>query len=244
MRLNKVVIGIRFNKKSFKLSSLSGIVVDDVLELRETNRKLGPNYLSQFKSSLEHHNLYLKFMDADNFHTLTITPERFLFTKKSPNDTASVNIDTVIEEFEILWKTVSKTLKFPDIRMIGIVGEYHIGLKKDEIAGDKLTKSLLKFDGINQTKHFNLQFENREMDNKGLFPDGDTSDFWNTIYSYYPSEIDVDYPTENKINANIDVQKYYNPAKSDPVRELRLLKSKFSKKKEEFKAMNHKLGIE
>jgi hypothetical protein len=38
MKLNKIIIGALFNKKSFKLSSLGGIVIDEILGLRESNK--------------------------------------------------------------------------------------------------------------------------------------------------------------------------------------------------------------
>ena len=42
---------------------------------------------------------------------------------------------------------------------------------------------------------------------------------------------------------NIDVQKYYNPAKTDATKELNSMKSLFSEKENEFKESMKKLGL-
>lgn len=50
-------------------------------------------------------------------------------------------------------------------------------------------------------------------------------------------------PGKGKINANVDVQKYYNPAKTDPIKELNIIKNRFSQDKKKFKAQLNGLGL-
>jgi len=122
MKLNKIVIGTLFNKKAFKLSSLGGIVIDEILSLRETNKKLSNEFLTKFTSSNDANNLYVKFIDDKGINTLTIQSDQFIFSKAASSDEATVNFDKVIEEFEILWKAANKILSFPDTRRVGVVG--------------------------------------------------------------------------------------------------------------------------
>jgi len=242
MILNKVVIGVLFNKKSFKLSSLGGIVIDDILSLRESNKKLSNDFLTKFTSSNEASNLHVKFLDDKGIHSLSIQSDQFVFTKAS-NEGSAVNIDKALEEFEILWKTANKILGFPDIRRIGFVGEFNIKAKSETSASNQLLNSLLKWSPLDHSGHFTLEFEDRELHTDGSVPDPKIADYWNTIYSFYPSEKDRDFPKKGYINANCDIQKYYNPAKSDPLRELQSIKKKFISKKSDFKLKVKEMGL-
>jgi hypothetical protein len=243
MKLNKIVIGTLFNKKAFKLSSLGGIVIDEILSLRETNKKLSNEFLTKFTSSNDANNLYVKFIDDKGINTLTIQSDQFIFSKAASSDEATVNFDKVIEEFEILWKAANKILSFPDTRRVGVVGEFHINATNDTSASNQLISSILKWSPPEHSGSFLLEFEDRELHSDGSIPDKKTSDYWNSIYTFYPSERDRDIPQKGKINANLDLQKYYNPAKSDPIRELQSIKKKFATKKSDFKDKVKELGL-
>jgi hypothetical protein len=144
MKLNKITIGTRFNKNSFRLSSLGGLIIDEILGLRESNKKLSNDFLTKFTSSNDVNNLHVKFIDDKGINTLTIQSDQFTFSKVAPNDEATVNLDKVIEEFEILWKTANKILNFPDTRRIGIVGEFNIKATNETSASNQLISSMLK----------------------------------------------------------------------------------------------------
>jgi hypothetical protein len=243
MKLNKIIIGALFNKKSFKLSSLGGIVIDEILGLRESNKKLSSDFLTKFSSSNDTNNLHIKFIDEKGINTLTIQSDQFIFSKAANTEEGAVNLDRVIEEFEILWKAANKVLNFPDTRRVGIVGEFNIKATSETSASNQLISSMLKWPVPEHSGHFHLEFEDRELHSDGTIPDKKTSDYWNSIYTFYPSEADRDTPQKGKINANCDIQKYYNPAKSDPIRELQVIKNKFISKKTEFKSKVKDLGL-
>jgi hypothetical protein len=243
MKLNKITIGTRFNKNSFRLSSLGGLIIDEILGLRESNKKLSNDFLTKFTSSNDVNNLHVKFIDDKGINTLTIQSDQFTFSKVAPNDEATVNLDKVIEEFEILWKTANKILNFPDTRRIGIVGEFNIKATNETSASNQLISSMLKWGAPEHSGHFTLEFEDRELHTDGSIPDKETADYWNSIYTFYPSDEDRDNPQKGKINANCDIQKYYNPAKADPIRELQNVKRKFIDKKSNFKSKVKDLGL-
>jgi hypothetical protein len=243
MKLNKIVIGTRFNKKTFRLSSLGGLIIDEILGLRESNKKLSNDFLTKFTSSNDASNLHVKFIDDKGINTLTIQSDQFVFSKVAPNEDATVNLDKVIEEFEILWKAANKILNFPDIRRIGIVGEYNIKATNETSASNQLISTMLKWKAPEHSGHFSLEFEDRELHADGSVPDKETADYWNSIYTFYPSEEDRENSQTGKINANCDIQKYYNPAKSDPIRELQAIKKKFIAKKTDFKSKVKEMGL-
>jgi hypothetical protein len=243
MKLNKIVIGVRFNKQTFRLSSLGGIVIDEILGLRESNKKLSNDFLTKFTSSNDANSLHVKFLDDKGVNSLAIQSDQFIFSKAAISEDATVNLDKAIEEFEILWKAANKILNFPDTRRIGIVGEFNIKATNETSASNQLISSMLKWTAPEHSGHFNLQFEDRELHADGSIPDKETADFWNSIYTFYPSDDDRDIPQKGKINANCDIQKYFNPAKSDPIRELQGIKKKFTSKKSDFKNKVKELGL-
>lgn len=243
MKLHKIVIGTRFNKKMFRLSSLGGLIIDEILGLRESNKKLSNDFLTKFTSSNDANNLHVKFIDDKGINTLTIQADQFIFSKVAPSEEAAVNLDKTIEEFEILWKAANKILNFPDVRRIGIVGEFNIKATNETSASNQLISSMLKWKAPEHSGHFTLEFEDRELHSDGSIPDKESADYWNSIYTFYPSEEDRDIPQKGYINANCDIQKYYNPAKSDPTRELQAIKKKFIAKKSDFKNKVKELGL-
>lgn len=236
MKINKVVVGVLYNKRLFRLSSMEGILIDEILDLCENDKKLGKNFLSQFTSSNELNNMHIKFIDKSGKNSLTIQSDQFIFAKSAQSEDASVNIDKVIEEFEVLWKAIDKIVKFPSIRRLGLVTENHIKAQNNTSASNEMLNSLVKLPPPEHSGRFTLTYEDRELTNKGEIPDQETADFWNTIYTFYPSEKDIELPVDGKINANIDVQKYFNPAKADPLKEIRNVRKKFADKKKKFKS--------
>lgn len=242
MQLKKVVIGVSFTRKSFKLSSLGGILIDEILALRETNRKLDNEFLTRFSSSNDTSNLHLKFIDDKGINSLIIQPDSFTFYKSAANEKAVVNIDKVIDEFSILWKVATKVLDYKDIRRVGLVGEFHIEPENEHSASNELVQALTRIDKPDFSGRFHLQYEDRDLQTTASLSDLSTADYWNTIYTYTPTDLTL-HGVEGKICSTLDVQKYYNPAKSDPIRELKLIKSKFDSKKADLKKRNRQLGL-
>lgn len=243
MVLNKFVIGVQFNKHSFRLASRGGDLIDEILELRETNKKLGSDYLSRFSASNETNNMFVKFADEQSTNQFTVQSDQFIFAKTAPTEGSSVSIDKVVDEFKLLWKTSAKILRFPDVRRLGMVGEYLIDAKDEHSAANELLSALVNWPAPKHSGNFKLDFEDRELTSNGAIPESQTDDYWNTIYSFFPSDRKVEDPIKGKINANLDVQKYYNPAISDPLKELAKLKGKYQEKKRTFKTRLGESGL-
>lgn len=242
MHLYRFVIGIQFNKKIFRLPSLGGILIDELLDFSEKDSNFGHGYFTQVSTPKTQDNQYsISLRNDDKSHNLSIMPEQFIFKKTAgSSSTAAVSIDTAINEFQKLWKIANKISSFPETRRIGFVGEYRI--EKEDNSGTILVDKLTKFTPPASVNRFQLTYEDRELTDKGLTVNKQVDDFWNYIYAFYQSEMD-ETPTPNNVHANIDVQKYYNPAKIDPLKELRLVKDRYLKKKNEFKASLKDLGL-
>ncbi|HEX5093796.1 MAG TPA: hypothetical protein VFV84_14000, partial [Burkholderiales bacterium] len=137
-----------------------------------------------------------------------------------------VDFDDVFKEFDLLWRACDSVLKVRDVRRVGIVGEYRITPTKNPSA------ALMEFTRLAPRgipAKFQLQFETRMLTTgaSGL-PDVKTADFWNTIESYYDSELDQEHADSGQITAMLDVQRYYMPLLNGNVPdELRKLKRRY-----------------
>lgn len=244
MHLYRFVIGIQFNRRTFRLPSVGGVAIDEILKESETEKVLGPEYFTQVSTPTTKDNQYsISLINDDKSHSLAILPDQFLFKKTSGIDSkAAVNVESAIEEFQKLWKIANSTLSFPETRRIGFVGEYRLETTDKSKSGIKLMEKLTTLAPPSSCGKFHLSYEDRELSSAGERPDKDTDDFWNYIYSYYLSEMD-ETPVSGKIHANIDVQKYYNPAKRDPIKELKTIKDRYLSKKTEFKTNLKEMGL-
>ncbi|WP_345985981.1 hypothetical protein WCX49_02395 [Sulfurimonas sp. HSL-1656] len=228
MVLSRVVIGVMLNKRLFRLSSIGGLVIDALLDL-ET--KKGHPFFSEIGYTGSKENDYtISLRGQDGRYSLTITQDQFIL-KKTSLDENPVNIPNVISDFDVFWKAANKIISFPSIRRIGFVGEHQIDL--DEKKRNEMMQKFVTFSVPDYLGKFQLTFENRRLTTSGDIADKLVDDFWNTIYTIYLSEQD-ETPTENKLNINIDVQRYYNPAKTDPIKEINNIKAKYIEDKDQF----------
>ncbi len=242
MKLYRLAIGIQFKEKMFRLPSLGGLVIDNILKLRNIDKLISEHFFTKISTSIAGSPEYtIIFLDDKNENELTITHEQFVFKKTATNKISAINKENAIKEFEVLWKTANKILLFNETRRIGLSGEYRIK-ESTKKAGNQFLESLTKIDKKENCSKFQLLYETRESDIQNQIIDPVTSDFWNKIFTFFISENEEN--TENgSMNANLDIQKYYNPAKKDPLREINNVLEKFKKEKEDFTKKLTTLGI-
>lgn len=243
MNISKHVIGVHFVQRYFSIHSEAGNIIDDVIKSNRDKKEFKDIALDRFAHSDKLSNFQIKFSDEKSEHFLIIDSEQIIYTKVSSKEGASINLDKMISEFDLLLKIVSRYIKFPDIRRVGIVGEFHIPAESKDSASQQLMSSLTKFQPSGHTSKFKLHFEDRQYISDNLIPNIETSDFFNFIYGFYPSIDDDEIRIEAMNNANIDVQRYFNPAKSNPIGEIRKLKNKFVEQKHQFKKQLIALGL-
>lgn len=244
MRLQRFVIGVLFNRKMFRLPSLGGSIIDEVLSVSESEKRMGAGFFDQVSTPQTKNGEYsISLINDSKANNFAVLPDQVIFKKTSSSDSASVNVDNVIDEFSVLWKAANKIISFPEVRRIGMVGEYRIKEACSGSAGKQLVDSLTKFPVPESCGRFQLTFDDKGVNERGLPYDKDNDDFWNQINTFYISTMD-ETPSSNEINANIDVQKYYNPAKRDPLKELILVKKRYQERKAKFKEMVKSLGLE
>lgn len=242
MKMHTFIVGISLNVNMFRLTSLAGTLIDTLLSVKVINSKNEDTYFNQFSSSIQSDNILVAFLNEDKSLRLIIKPDQFVLRKTSYDDYSSIQTEKVLSDFELLWNKADVILKFPPIRRIGLVAEFRLKEKETDSAANDLIKSFLIINPPAYSGRFNLTYEDRELKENGSIANKDKDDYWNTIYTFYPSSNDEN-PEDGKINANIDVQKYYNPAKTSPIGELHKVKKRFIEKKSEFKQKLIELGL-
>lgn len=241
MILHKVVVGVLFNKKAFKVSSVGGALVDELISLSEVvSVKGGVPFFGQIATNTDNSNCSYTLIDNVNSNTLEINTSSCVFTRSSSGVESSLNLEKVCDEFLQFYKVIEKSLSKPAIRRIGIVGEFYT----IDTGGNKavnLLGGLTKLGVEGDSHRFTLTFNDRDKFTDGF--DIDTADYWNCIYSFYNTELDSVRPVKSGFASNIDVQKYYNPARSDVSREIKLVVSRFKERRKGLKAKLIELGL-
>ena len=155
MHLHRFVIGIQFNRITFRLPSVGGIVIDEILNSTISDNKLGKEYFTQVSTPTTKDNQYsISLINDDKQHNLSILHDQFIFKKTSGDSSnAAVNIDTAIEEFKNIWKTANNILSLPETRRIGFVGEYRLEAEKKDGAGIKLIDHLTNLPNVYQLRN-------------------------------------------------------------------------------------------
>lgn len=242
MQYHRFVIGVLLNKRMFRLSSSGGLLVDEILALKDSEALFGEEYFTQIGMSSNPDDLHVTFTDEYKCNNLIVKSDQIIFKKTAQDDNAAVSPDKAHREFETLWKKIDAVLKLPAARRIGIVAEFRISESKPSSAANELIKNLLTIKAPEHSGRFQLTYEDRQLKPDGGIPDKESDDYWNTIYTYYLSERD-ETPEEGKINANIDVQKYFNPAKTNVLGELKKVKERFVAEKSKFKIALKDMGF-
>jgi len=207
IKINKISIGIRPSSRMFRVTSMAGVLIDNILDLRG-GKIIHDEYFSEVFRNLDQGRISLK--DEAGTSVLRIDLDNVIFTKDHYESEKKLNIDSVLNEFHELWKSVNGALKIKDIRRIGIVAEHRINLVKNS-ASKALLENYTSLGSSGHPAKLMLRYEDRRLTKEGAIPDIKKSNFINVIRDYYDSELDVDHPEDDCINSNIDVQQYYSP---------------------------------
>ncbi|WP_371365331.1 hypothetical protein ACA097_19415 [Pseudomonas sp. QL9] len=236
MILNKIVIGVSFNAKIFRLASLAGVITDKVIAAVTDKKGDGLPPFIKVGGVSELQVYQLGFATEDDHNTLHIDTGQVIYTRSSPQPgTSALNLDSVIEEFSDLWKLLNGLIEFPGARRIGLVGEFLLSNEGDNSSASLISKfSKFPVNSNSKSTQFMTIFDEMNVISPGEF-NHNTSEFWNCIYSIYNSERDEVFKLPGRINTNIDVQRYYNPAKTNVAREVRVVKDEFLEKRRQLK---------
>lgn len=230
MRIYRYVIGILFHQKMHRLSSLNGSVIDEILR-QQTDRGIPDIPLTMVSKNNKDGTIAIT--NEDRSTEIHISPDHFIVKNSVIDGDASATFEKAFEKFRICWEISNEILAFPPIRRIGIVAEFHLRPRGD--AGATLVKSITKLPVKGQVSLPRFSFhEKRRIDGSNEPIDAEFDNFENLIRGFYLSEMD-ETPTEGYITAMLDLQRFYNPVKREPLKEISSLRKRFSEEKEAFK---------
>lgn len=236
MILDRFAIGILFRDKMFRLPSLHGLVIDEILTMIRKEDKFNSDFFNLIKPSISQEEklsmVHLSGQSGDYENNLEITPGQFVFKKNIIADKDKhVEKEDAIDEFSDIWDLCDGILKFPHIRRIGIYGEFKIPEKDQDQASIELIDKLTHFTPPNDSGRFKLTFDEREYESNESNKNEETAAFWNKIYTFYISKMD-ETREDGTINANLDIQRHYNPTlKKLTGKELKGVFNRFVKEK-------------
>lgn len=242
LEIKKFIVGIRPFYRMFRVESIYGVLVDEILALRGVGLIIDEFYKEVLATqTTEKLNVIIRNKEFGNH--LTISSSDVIFIKDYYDLDEKININKAIDEFQHIWKPISSILKIKDIRRIGLAIEQRSETENSNSSSLLLAK-LTNIELKGFPEKFTLRYEDRSPTTGNARPDDKESDFTNIIYSFYDGTLDNEHPKKDTFNANIDYQRYYSPLFNDNVfKEIKNLKSLFDKEKEVFNIKLQEKGL-
>jgi len=208
LKIEKITIGIRPASRMFRVTSLFGILIDNILGERGKS-SISDSYYENVSRQDSDSRIRL-FNEVEGNHLL-VDYDNVSFTKDLYRSDEVFEWNSFLKEILQIWKIINKTLNINDIRSIGIVTEHRVPSSQDHLKAsrDLLDKFTVFTDCPHPAKAI-IKYEKRKPTVDGLL-DINKNDFTNTIYEFYDSEIDRDHPADNALNFNVDIQRYFTP---------------------------------
>ena len=204
------MVGVRFARTSFRLSSVEGLIAEMLVELGESEKALGRGFFDTVFQGAATRNNGIVLSSSDQLNHLTINKSDIIFRKTATKD-QTVRPSKALEQFNIMLSAILKILKTKGFRRIGLVLEYREEEKTKGSASNQFRNSLLSFPVSNDSSNFHLKYEDREIPTELENHNPQADAFENTIYSYYLSEQDDQTKEEGKLCFSLDFQRYFNP---------------------------------
>lgn len=236
--VKKFVLGIRPANKMFRLDSLKGLLVDAFLDAR--GKEISENYYTSVAETGAA--AFVSLQNEEEGNHLLIDRDNIVFTKNKYKTNTHVNLDEALVEFRKLWAIAQKIVNFKGIRRIGFVAEHRLTPSGNNNAD--LLETLTTISGKEFPFGFSLHFESRTPSKGSTSVDIEKGKFTNVIYDYYDSAMDAEEKESNKINANIDYQKYFMPLiETGKFDEMEIVFYEFKKELTKFEEEIVKLGL-
>jgi len=207
MKLLKLSIGIVPARTMFRVSSLGGLAIDELL--KSASSKTNSN--ADIYENIEQDSTGLTFRLTGRLKNLSIGHRNIAYTADHYDATEAIKFHDEVESFKKQLKVINGVIHLSDITRIGIVCEYRVDKEIASPSADLLEK-ITKFQPVEYPGKFLYQLEHRHhITNKVGVPTINRDDFWNVIESIYDSESDANHSKKGKINLTLDVQRYYYP---------------------------------
>lgn len=239
MKPLKLSIGIRPSRAMFRLSTVGGSLIDELLSTTESSKTFKKIFKHVEQDGVKHH-----FRLVGDDHNFFVGINDIQYSIDNYDSKNIIDIDKEVERFISLFAVVNNSLKIKDIRRMGMVCEYRLSSNTEQ-PSKELIEKLTKFKTEGYPAKFSLQFEQRTpITNTNGLPDFRNQDFWNVIENIYDGEVDADHSAQKMINLMLDVQRYYHPFLNEKAENaIKALAEKYKKQYQIFIEKNKLLGI-
>lgn len=238
-KIRKFVIGIKPLRRMFRLRGKAGVVADHIIAALDQDPS-AQNFTHVRRQAGDD---LMVISDEDRTISLTLNIDTVIFARDYYDNHKHCDIDKEIKLFNKLFGLMNGELKMNNIRRIGIYAEYRFEPQSKNPSEDLLSK-IAKIDRKGYPAKFNLQFETRTKVSGSGPIDSESDAFLNVIENYYDSELDTEHSDKNRINANIDVQKYFAPVLTNNIEgEVSKLRNEFERASTEFITRLKNLGF-
>lgn len=244
MELHRFTIGVLLHKRMWSLSSLVGLLSQKLLDSEYDGKILSDSVfplINQRVGLAEEKIVSLTSKNHEYF--LEIRSDQVIFKMAAEGEKASINIDKAIALFTHVWKIYEKQINPCAVRRLGLVAEYRNIVPENFSVSEFLVNKLTRLPEPSDSSRFKLSYNDRTVP-KGITSfDPNLDAFENTIYDFYSSDLD-ETPCPSKFNANVDFQRFFNPAEKDLLKELKNLRKCFKEKKSKLLTMVKQLGLD
>jgi len=241
LQIKKLTIGIRPNKKMFRMRT-EGPRIVDALIAEQPGRKPDEQQFDQVTVNAASDRYVVRTPDERDFVSMDIS--HIAYSRHIYDGQGTLHVDRFVEEFAQVWSVITRQTKVNGIRMLGMVAEHRVSEVQNPTS--VLLSKLTNLDGGTFPTKFVTTFERRTPFKTGGsgIPDFKNIEFANVIISIYDAIRDDAVATENAINANLDAQLYFAPLRDLNINdELRRLRRTFEDEWREFGVMLKQRGL-
>ncbi len=206
-KISKISIGIQPAVRMFRVSHLSGLIIDDLMNWGKNN-SANDSYFSEVTINVSESGFIMR--NEIKSHFLNVRNDNIIFTHEYSGKSCTYVKEVFESDFGSIWSMLDKRLETSNIRRLGIVAEWD-----HESTSKNISKFLMKKLTTLETGHFpakfSLQYEGRRPTKAKVAPDIKKDDLVNTIFNIGEGTRKISDRDEPVIHLSIDTQRYYAP---------------------------------
>ena len=241
--VTKISIGVQPVRKMFRLGTLHGVLVDDLISIKAPDSQSG-YYFEQVITNASEEGFSLR--DEDETHMLVVKIDNIVYTQDYIKSDLKYYKKEFLSNFESVWSKVHGSLAVSNIRRLGIIAEAEMESENSNIS-KYLIENLTKIKIGAFPAKFSLKYEERQPTKEKVTPDIKKDDLTNTIVQIREVKSRKSETESTVIALSVDSQRYYAPTLetgSKVLKEVRSLFESFDKRSSHLLTALGNMGVE
>lgn len=208
-KLKKILVGIRFQQRLFKVFSIGGEIVDSLLDTRG-DKGVDDDYFEQISISKEKDAYEVFSIEKGN--SCKITLESIIMTKRAVGDDP-IDIDKLRKDVNLFYEKIREILRIREINRIGIIFEFETEVNASKNVNKFLYDNFLNYTHEGIPSNFTLKTAFKTPTEEGWANPKDVKDYYNAIVQFGVKYGEDRNPIEDLLFISLDVQRYFYPPK-------------------------------